>query len=358
MSLRTFAKKTNSLQKLTFLSTGNNHKACRSIFLTQSTKKFFICCNNNQQQYFRNFSTNLSSLSEENNNTSSSLNNKEEQNQQQFNVKELKKQLLEVAIEKYVPINGWTINSLISAAKDINLSSMAIPQLFNSTNLGPETELIQYFITKCNRTMSERIQLMDKTNMSPALIIKEAIRIRLELIAPFVKLDKWSEAMSTFILGNNNPLTNNAYQMMNVLSGSITNTNPLTSLHQVNGLNALYHLSILADEICYIAGLRDTDIQWYLKRAAVALVYSSSEFYMLTDKSEGFKDTFEFLDRRMSELSFLHETQENVLNTVQGLVGGVFSFLNTQTNNNNTTATNHTGNVGQQQQGNDGTTKQ
>lgn len=40
-------------------------------------------------------------------------------------------------------------------------------------------------------------------------------------------------------------------------------------------------------------------MNWYAKRAAIAGIYASTEIYMLNDKSEGFKDTWEFLDRRI-----------------------------------------------------------
>ena len=80
-------------------------------------------------------------------------------------VKVLKKQILDLAIEKYVPTLGWTIEAIAQASKDLKLSPMASSQLFATgyTALGPETELIQHFLTTCNRSMSAQIQLMDKT---------------------------------------------------------------------------------------------------------------------------------------------------------------------------------------------------
>jgi len=38
-----------------------------------------------------------------------------------------------------------------------------------------------------------------------------------------------------------------------------------------------------------------TDMSWYSKRVIVSGVYVGTELYMLTDGSEGFKETDEFL---------------------------------------------------------------
>lgn len=46
-------------------------------------------------------------------------------------------------------------------------------------------------------------------------------------------------------------------------------------------------------------------MNWYAKRAAIAGIYASSELFMLTDKSAGFTDTWEFLDRRIDNALML-----------------------------------------------------
>lgn len=159
-------------------------------------------------------------------------------------------------------------------------------------------------------------------------IVKKCIRLRLEMVAPFVRAGKWTEAMSTFIFGPN-PLVDTPTQIFNQLTGFKTSgtTNALGPVNQVQGLNALYNAAILVDEICHISGIRDTDIQWYIKRAGVGLVYTSCEFYMLTDNSPDFQDTWSFLDRRMDELTMLQSVNEGLTNTVSGIFGSILSVI-------------------------------
>jgi hypothetical protein len=98
-------------------------------------------------------------------------------------------------------------------------------------------------------------------------IVKLAIRTRLEMVGPFIQSGRWQEAMGSFIFGKH-PLdmvsqifyhfttTNN--------NGGSSNNMAKTS---VTSANALYHLAILADEICFLAKQRDSNvsiIQWIL----------------------------------------------------------------------------------------------
>ena len=68
---------------------------------------------------------------------------------------------------------------------------------------------------------------------------------------------------------------------------------------------SLKELSLLADEIWFLAGDTAVDTSWYSKRATLALVYSSAELFMATDSSPGFRETEQFLDRRLEEVRSL-----------------------------------------------------
>ncbi|KAL2752185.1 hypothetical protein ACRALDRAFT_2114385 [Sodiomyces alcalophilus JCM 7366] len=65
--------------------------------------------------------------------------------------------------------------------------------------------------------------------------------------------------------------------------------------------SSLKELSLLADEIWFLAGDVSVDPSWYTKRASLATIYASSELFMTTDKSEGFSETRDFLRRRLEE---------------------------------------------------------
>lgn len=57
-----------------------------------------------------------------------------------------------------------------------------------------------------------------------------------------------------------------------------------------------------ADAIWYLAGDTATDFSYYTKRATLAGVYTSTVFYWIEDASEGFEETWGFLERRIDDL--------------------------------------------------------
>ena len=56
------------------------------------------------------------------------------------------------------------------------------------------------------------------------------------------------------------------------------------------------------DAIWYAAGDTATDFNYYSKRGLLAGVYSATVLYWLEDRSEGFANTWSFLDRRIAEV--------------------------------------------------------
>lgn len=45
--------------------------------------------------------------------------------------------------------------------------------------------------------------------------------------------------------------------------------------------------AMLVDEIWHAAGDEGSDIDWYVKRSVLGGIYSTTEIYMLTDRSPG-----------------------------------------------------------------------
>ena len=82
---------------------------------------------------------------------------------------------------------------------------------------------------------------------------------------------------------------------------------------------SLRELKDLSDEIWFLAGDTSVDSSWYTKRASLAGIYAATEVYQTTDQSKEFKDTEEFLDRRLEELR-----------TVGGAVGSTVEWLGFQ----------------------------
>lgn len=66
---------------------------------------------------------------------------------------------------------------------------------------------------------------------------------------------------------------------------------------------SLKELSLLADDIYFLAGDKAVDPTWYTKRASLSMIYASSELFMTTDRSADFAETRAFLQRRLEETS-------------------------------------------------------
>ncbi|KAI4280318.1 MAG: hypothetical protein L6R35_005913 [Caloplaca aegaea] len=62
---------------------------------------------------------------------------------------------------------------------------------------------------------------------------------------------------------------------------------------------SLRELALLSDEIHFHAGDKSVDTSWYTKRAGLSAIYASTELFMTQDRSANFKETENFLDRRL-----------------------------------------------------------
>jgi ubiquinone biosynthesis protein COQ9 len=61
------------------------------------------------------------------------------------------------------------------------------------------------------------------------------------------------------------------------------------------------------DAIWYAVGDRSTDFSFYTRRGLLAGVYAGTVLYWLNDKSEGFADSWAFLDRRIADVMRIYE---------------------------------------------------
>lgn len=67
------------------------------------------------------------------------------------------------------------------------------------------------------------------------------------------------------------------------------------------------------NEMWYYAGDRSTDYNFYTKRGLLAWVYSTTFLYWLRDHSEGFDNTWAFLDHRIREVLALPKLPQKLL---------------------------------------------
>ena len=54
-------------------------------------------------------------------------------------------------------------------------------------------------------------------------------------------------------------------------------------------------------------------MNWYTKRLTLAGIYKSTELFMIQDKSENFRDTYQFLDNRFNDLANFNQMKNQVI---------------------------------------------
>lgn len=183
----------------------------------------------------------------------------------------------------HVPTHGFTQEALILGAKDNGYLDV-------STNLFSKGtfDLVLYYLVTQRHGLKDRIQFPDE-KLGVGRKVRSLVLERLRANMDVGVVPRWQEALGIMSLAENIP-------------------------------PSLKELGALSDEIWFLAGDTAVDSSWYTKRASLAGVYAATEVYQSTDQSTDFRDTEEFLDRRLEELR-----------TVGGTVSGVMQWTGFQT---------------------------
>ena len=88
----------------------------------------------------------------------------------------------------------------------------------------------------------------------------------------------------------------------------------------------LNDLTLLSDEIWHIAGDKSTDMTWYVKRVLLLKAYAFTETHMLADESKDFQATWEFLDRRLTEMEGVIGAVNNAGPLTSSIITGIGSI--------------------------------
>ena len=184
--------------------------------------------------------------------------------------------ILEASL-KHVKNHGWSETSLKLAISDLNLSEACISMF----KLGGADIFLHYDQSLTDELDDMMAQQQDDRlpGSEPPPIshfLKDAIKTRLELQLPFY--DRWSEGIALCLDPNVAP-------------------------------KATEQLAHLIDDIWFYAGDKSVDINWYTRRAGVAAVYGMTELFMLQDESPDFSETWEFLDRRITDIENIDENR-------------------------------------------------
>ena len=177
----------------------------------------------------------------------------------------IKHQILNASL-KEIAINGWSDKSLRKACKKIGIDSNAYKLYFPKGMV----EIVEFYFEQINKAMLVEIHQFSNENLKIRERIKNSILIRLKYIAK----DRLLAQKTASYLS---------------LPWNISLSLKLTWE--------------IADLIWYEAGNdRSTDFNYYTKRSLLSGVYIATIGYYLNDFSEGYKDTIDFLDRKLENV--------------------------------------------------------
>jgi ubiquinone biosynthesis protein COQ9 len=201
------------------------------------------------------------------------------------NIMARRDRILEAALW-HVPFDGWTRRALDAGAADLGLGPSDVLRAF------PEgvAQAVEYLSDLSDRRMALDVASRNVGNLPVHEIVALAVRSRLDWAG------RHREAIRRVT----------AYF---ALPG-----------HQVLATKCAYRT---VDAIWRLAGDRSTDFNFYTKRALLVGVYGATVLYWLADESDGFEDTWLFLDRRIADVIGAIRARRRVTKTL----AGVFSAL-------------------------------
>jgi ubiquinone biosynthesis protein COQ9 len=170
------------------------------------------------------------------------------------------------AMLPHVPFDGWTVTALRRGAEDIGIARDVACDAFP----GGPADMVEHFSDWSDRRMLESLEGMDVPSMRVTERVRTAVEVRLRQAEPYREAVQRSLAFLA--------MPQNA----------------------VLGAKLLYRT---VDAIWHAAGDTATDWNFYSKRGLLAGVFSATVLYWLNDRSDGFADSLDFLDRRLRDVA-------------------------------------------------------
>ncbi|EDS38268.1 ubiquinone biosynthesis protein COQ9, mitochondrial [Culex quinquefasciatus] len=220
---------------------------------------------------------------------SSSTGGANQPEQEDPQVATVKDRILEASLA-FVPSHGWSRQSLAKGAESVNYPTV-------TSGLFPRggIEIVQFFHKRCNEQLVDYMKQEVGAPADPAAFAQKAIEVRLRMLIPYMK--QWPQAMALMTLPQNVTI-------------------------------ALSNVLTISDNICYYAGDRSVDFNWYTRRIGLAGIYKMTELYMLQDASPDYARTWSFLEHRVQEGSKMDSLllkSEDATAQLQSAVSSVFS---------------------------------
>ena len=175
---------------------------------------------------------------------------------------EQRDRLLEAALV-HVPFDGWSRRSLFAGAADLGLEPGVARRLFPRAG----DDMLVHVERWADRQMLARVGPLDDLRVRER--IAKLVRTRLEVLGPH------REAMRRATAAR---------------------------LLPSNGLAACGSLWRTVDLMWSAAGDDARDASYYTKRSLLAAVWTGTFLYWLEDRSEGYAETWSFLERRIANV--------------------------------------------------------
>ena len=182
----------------------------------------------------------------------------------------------------HVAFDGWTAKTLQHAARDLGWD----PQRSELVFPGGALEAVAHFSDMADRMMLVDLAALDLIEMGLTKRVAAAIHLRLE---------RWAPERETIRRGL-----------------------ALLALPQ-NAATSLRLTYDTVDTVWKAAGDRSADFNYYTKRASLAAVYGAVLLYWLEDQSDGFADTWDFLDRRLDDVVRFHKAKARFVERLENV---------------------------------------
>jgi len=176
----------------------------------------------------------------------------------------LRDRLIAAALD-HVPFDGWSRKALERGAGDLGLGPADVLRAFP----GGPADAADHFADWSDRRMLAELAKVDLDALKVRERVALGVRLRLEMNAPY--REAMRRLLSFLALPPNAPL-------------------------------AARMTWRTCDHIWHAAGDRAADFNHYTKRGLLAPVYTSTIMYWLSDTSDGFADTWGYLDRRLADV--------------------------------------------------------
>ena len=151
----------------------------------------------------------------------------------------------------------------------------------------------------CNVRLSKAMtDNPDLEKMTHAQIIEWGIRTRLEMNTAFVRSKRWHEGMALGAMPVNMLETaNHLEKMVGIIADAMIQKSKPSTINETKSLSTV-------------------------ERGAIGAAYVATELHLLSDESEGYQDTWRFLNQRVKELELAAQSDFSAIPSSDMMVAG------------------------------------